>query len=119
MTILVAVTDSDEGAIALDRAIAEAALRGTGLLVANLRLGPLATSAIPAGIDVRVIEREPNLDVAEHVLRLLEENHDSVELLVIGMKRRSPVGKLVLGSVAQRLLLQADVPVLAVKSAEN
>ncbi|WP_328611636.1 universal stress protein [Amycolatopsis sp. NBC_00345] len=116
MAILVAVTDSGEGAVALDRAVAEAALRGTGLIVANLRLGPLR---IPAGLDVEVIERKPNIDVAEHVLQLLDEREGEVELLVIGMKRRSPVGKLVLGSLAQRLLLQAGVPVLAVKTAEN
>jgi nucleotide-binding universal stress UspA family protein len=39
-----------------------------------------------------------------------------VELLVIGMKRRSPVGKAVLGSISQRLLLDAPVAVLAVKT---
>lgn len=118
MAILVAVTDSDEGAVAFDRAVAEAALRGTGLIVANLRLGPVRIP--PAvGVDVDVIEREPSIDVAEHVLRLLSEREGEIELLVIGMKRRSPVGKLVLGSLAQRLLLQADVPVLAVKTAEN
>jgi len=31
------------------------------------------------------------------------------------MKRRSPIGKALLGSLSQRLLLEADVPVLAVK----
>ncbi|WP_344994490.1 universal stress protein, partial [Tsukamurella soli] len=35
--------------------------------------------------------------------------------LVIGVKRRSPLGKAVLGSVSQRLLLHSPIPVLAVK----
>ena len=35
--------------------------------------------------------------------------------LVIGIKRRTPVGKAILGSVSQRLLLNSPVPVLAVK----
>jgi nucleotide-binding universal stress UspA family protein len=38
------------------------------------------------------------------------------DLLVIGARRRSPMGKAFLGSVAQNLILDADVPVLVVKS---
>jgi hypothetical protein len=113
MTVLVAVTDSIEGDLALARGVAEADLRGTTLIVANLRLGPIA-----APPEAKVIERAPNIDVAEHVLKLLDEYAGEVQLLVIGMKRRSPVGKAVLGSIAQRLLLTANVPVLAVKTAD-
>ena len=115
MAILVAVPDSEEGDLALARAVEEAALRRTSLLVANLRLSPLE---LPPGVEAKVLERRPNTDVADHVLTLLDEHAGDVDLLVIGMKRRSPVGKLVLGSVAQRLLLSANVPVLAVKTAD-
>lgn len=41
---------------------------------------------------------------------------EAVDLIVIGVRRRSPVGKLVLGSVSQDILLKADCPVLAVKA---
>ena len=52
-------------------------------------------------------------DVAEKILELAASA--KAELLVIGARRRSPVGKLLLGSVTQTLILQADVPVLVVK----
>jgi nucleotide-binding universal stress UspA family protein len=38
------------------------------------------------------------------------------ELLVVGIHRRSPVGKALLGSNAQRILLNAMCPVLAVRA---
>ncbi|RAF01774.1 universal stress protein, partial [Burkholderia multivorans] len=52
---------------------------------------------------------------AEAVLDELEER-DDIARLVIGMKRRSRVGKALMGSVSQRLLLDSPVPVLAVKA---
>jgi nucleotide-binding universal stress UspA family protein len=42
----------------------------------------------------------------------------NAELLVIGVKHRNPVGKLLLGSVSQRVLLECTKPVLAVKPEE-
>ena len=41
------------------------------------------------------------------------------DLLVIGLRRRSRVGKLVLGSVSQELLLGSSTAVLAVKATET
>ena len=53
------------------------------------------------------------LDVAEELLKIADEV--GAQLLVIGMRHRTPVGKLLMGSVAQRILLDSKVPVLAVK----
>lgn len=53
-------------------------------------------------------------DVAETILRLAQEV--DAQVLVIGARRRSPVGKALLGSVTQNLVLQAEMPVLVVKS---
>nr|MBA2445949.1 universal stress protein [Nocardioidaceae bacterium] len=56
------------------------------------------------------------LDPAEDLINLASEL--SADLIVIGLRRRSPVGKLILGSNAQRILLDAPCPVLAVKASE-
>jgi nucleotide-binding universal stress UspA family protein len=52
--------------------------------------------------------------VAETILDLTGKVE--AELLIIGARRRSPVGKALLGSVTQTLILEVDVPVLVVKS---
>jgi nucleotide-binding universal stress UspA family protein len=52
-------------------------------------------------------------DVAEAILR--EVGSLQPELLVIGARQRSPVGKALLGSVAQTLILDSPVPVLVIK----
>lgn len=39
-----------------------------------------------------------------------------VAQIVVGIRRRSPLGKFVLGSNAQRIIIDARVPVLAVKA---
>jgi nucleotide-binding universal stress UspA family protein len=38
------------------------------------------------------------------------------DLIVIGPRRRSPVGELLMGSSSQQVLLGADCPILAVKA---
>jgi nucleotide-binding universal stress UspA family protein len=53
------------------------------------------------------------VDVGEAIVTLSEGM--SADLLVIGARRRSPVGKALLGSVAQTIILQANIPVLVVK----
>ena len=51
---------------------------------------------------------------AEDLIGVAEE--EAADFIVIGLRRRSPVGKLILGSNAQRILLDASCPVLAVKA---
>ena len=52
-------------------------------------------------------------DVADEVLAVTEEVQP--RLLVVGVRHRTPLGKLIMGSVAQRLILEARCPVVAVK----
>ena len=65
-------------------------------------------------------EELPNARVGRHHAHLIRapaflEALAGADVLVIGVRRRSPVGKLVMGSVAQTILLDADCPVLAVR----
>lgn len=115
MTILVAVPDSPEGVAALHAGISEAERFGTDLLVINLALRPLDQSDLPDTVKIRVVDRtgRDDRDPVEAVLDEIGTN--GAERLVIGVKRRTPVGKALLGSVSQRLLLESPVPVLAVK----
>lgn len=69
------------------------------------------------GIDVELRVETFDQDAATALLHAAKEL--GADLLVIGIRRRSPVGKLVLGSVSQNVLLGADCPVLAVKAAEG
>ncbi|MEJ2884935.1 universal stress protein [Actinomycetospora aeridis] len=110
MTILVAVTDDPQGAAALETARAEGARRRAEVVALNLGAGPLTA---PEG--VTVVDRLLGVEDGDAVLERLEADAD-VDLLVVGVRRRSPIGKAILGDVVQRLLLEADVPVLAVKA---
>jgi nucleotide-binding universal stress UspA family protein len=116
MSIVVAVPDSAEGLRALTVAVAEAELLGTDLVVVNLGLRPLDTGAYG---DLTVLNRSGRSDQnqAEVVLGAITEQRAT--RLVIGMKRRTPVGKALIGSVSQQLLLRSPVPVLAVKLDEE
>jgi nucleotide-binding universal stress UspA family protein len=119
MSVLVAVPDRPEGIAALAAGAAEAQLLDTDLIVVNLALKPLDTSSLPTEVQVKVIERvgKSDRDPTEAVLDEIRD-HD-VSRLVIGIKRRTPVGKAILGSISQRLLLESPVSVLAVKLREG
>ena len=54
-------------------------------------------------------------DVGDAIVKLTDRLRP--DLLVLGARRRSPVGKALLGSVAQTIILEASVPVLVVKTA--
>ena len=130
MAIIVGYVPTPEGVAALEGAIEEAKLRKQRLVVVNSSRGESlvdkrfasgaeweSTSA-PAGRLRRRARTDParreqgrgRPDPQARPRRL------NAELIVIGLRRRTPVGKLLLGSQAQTILLQADCPVLAVKS---
>ena len=71
----------------------------------------LDASGVVYEIEHGIRGREASEEVVEAALRL------KAGLLVIGLRRRTPTGKLITGSTAQRILLDAPCPVLAVKAA--
>jgi nucleotide-binding universal stress UspA family protein len=132
MAVVVGFVPTPEGRAALERAIAECRLRNTRLIVINSGRGgkePDAEAAageegelagIRAELDAAGVKHEirqtvRGLEPAEDLIAVAEET--SADFIVIGLRRRTPVGKLILGSNAQRILLDAPCPVLAVKAA--
>ena len=68
-----------------------------------------------AGVEHEVRQLVRGQEPAEDLIAVAEEV--GADVIVIGLRRRTPVGKLILGSNAQRILLDASCPVLAVKAA--
>jgi nucleotide-binding universal stress UspA family protein len=130
-TVVVGYVPKPEGEAALDAGVREAKLRGSKLIVVNSHRGgnefdgPKAREAeseldaigrrlAESGVDHEVRQLVRGFEPAEDLIGIAESS--GAELLVIGLRRRSPVGKLILGSNAQRVLLDAHCPVLAVKA---
>jgi nucleotide-binding universal stress UspA family protein len=131
--IVVGYVPKPEGEAALRLAGEEAKLRGASLVVVNSHRGgrefdsndSLSTESsldqvrdelTAAGIEHEVRQLVRGLDPAEDLISVAAEV--GADFIIIGLRRRSPVGKLILGSNAQRVLLDAPCPVLAVKAAE-
>ena len=129
--IVVGYSADPFGRSALEYGIAEAKLRQTNLLVINSSSGEAyVDAAFAQQAEIHDVERhladcgvefeltQPvGVDTAEELLKSM--GRDDAELLVIGIRHRSPVGKLLLGSVSQQLLLECPKPVLAVKPEED
>lgn len=118
MTVVVAYADSDEGTAALYAAADECLRRQLPLTVVDLGGTPdpitdVTTRLAGQGYSADVVCTDGAVDTVEEVLRVVAQRH--AELLVIGLRHRTSVGKLILGSAAQRLLLDAACPVLAVR----
>ncbi len=126
--VVVGYVPTPRGRAALGHAVQEARLRGARLVVVNTSRGDALvdeeflqgdalrsfTEELAAtGVPVEVRQPVRGRDVADELAEVTRET--GAELLVIGLRRRSAVGKLLMGSAAQRILLDVDCPVLAVK----
>jgi nucleotide-binding universal stress UspA family protein len=130
MTVLIGYVPTPVGDAALAAGLAEAAIRHTDVVILNSpRRGAtvdpdllgdeaeakLLASASKQGVRARVDHAAHGSDIVATFESLVEST--GADLVVLGLRHRSPVGKLVMGSDAQRLLLELAVPILAVKPA--
>ncbi|MGZ4752505.1 MAG: universal stress protein [Oryzihumus sp.] len=131
MAVVVGYVPTKEGRAALRRAAEECLLRRTRLVVINSNRGGKdldADEATRFDEELRGVQAQLDDVGVEHEVRQLVRGNEPAEdliaaaeeveadFIVIGLRRRTPVGKLILGSNAQRILLDAPCPVLAVKA---
>ena len=133
-SVIVGYVPAPEGAAALAHARREAALFEDRLVIVNVRttgrglghghggedagdeLDAITAELEAAGSDFVLIHPEGDYDPAEEILSAAALNNG--RLIVVGLRHRTPVGKLILGSTAQRVLLEAPCPVLCVKAGQ-
>lgn len=129
MTIIVGYVPTQEGSAALDYAARQAMKSSSRLVIINSArgdalldrryAGPDAVRNVEenlrkAGVEHMVLQPVRGQDAADEVLDAAAQHN--AELIVIGLRKRTPVGKLIMGSTAQRILLEADCPVVAIKA---
>ena len=129
MPVVVGYVRSPYGEAALKAGIEEALLRQTFLVVvltardsgpgeppatAEQQLDALAARLDDAGVEHDIRHFESDLDAPGQILRTAAST--GADLIVIALRPRTPVGKLLLGSTVQQVLLDAPCAVLAVKA---
>ena len=129
MPILTGYVPTPVGEAALEASIEEASRRQLPLVVLNAASGAgnddryyaddetaarLRSRLDESGLDYQLLRSNSSRDTSEEIIGMAADLH--AELIVIGLRQRTPVGKLILGSTAQRVLLDAHCPVLAVKT---
>ena len=134
MAIVVGYVPTPEGRAALETARAEARERQLKLVVVNSHKGgrsfdgddaievdeelaQVRADLESAGVDFEMLTLVRGNDPTDDLIQIAEDR--GAALIVIGLRRRSPIGKLVLGSNAQRILLESECPVLSVKAAKK
>ena len=128
MTVLVGYIPNPLGEATIRAGVEEARRRAEPLVVVNMSrddvlgdahraasddLARVERDVAELGVEVEVVRIEQGSDPATAIVEAAAERGASV--IVIGLRHRTPVGKLIMGSVAQRILIDAACPVLAVK----
>ena len=129
MTVVVGYVPDATGYLAVTEAARQARWRETDVVIVNAVDSAGYTRPTAADeLDLDALAARLDTDGMPHSIRHLDIGDgtasDAVlgvaaevgaELLVVGIRRRSPVGKALLGSNAQRIILNAACPVLTVR----
>ncbi|WP_394213913.1 universal stress protein [Brachybacterium vulturis] len=127
-TVLLAYVPSATSEAAFDFAVQEAHRRGSSLLVLASERAPdprkvrevadqrpLQERLAETGLEFELRTVPGRDDPADDILDAVEQ--DDVGLVVLGIRRRTPIGKILLGSTSQRVAIESPVPVVLVKPA--
>jgi nucleotide-binding universal stress UspA family protein len=128
MSIVLGYVPTSGGAVALELAAQQAILRQTTLIVVNIAIGNNfadVTFADEKELD-EVAQRLTHLGVTHEIRQIIDATDvageilaqaetENAELIVVGLRRSSPLGIVLLGSNAQRIILTAPCPVLSIR----
>src|SRR5699024_5494050 len=122
-TILLAYVPSATSEAALAYAVDEAKRRDASLLVLASERAPdprkargvadrrpLEERLAETGLEFELRTVPKRDDPADDILDAIE--HDDVLMVVLGIRRRTPIGKILLGSTSQRVAIESPVPVV-------
>ncbi|WP_109471680.1 universal stress protein [Ornithinimicrobium cavernae] len=129
--VVLAHSPNQSAGAAFEAAVRQAGWRGARLVILNASTGEslvdphharpsdladMTGRAGEAGVDA-VVEQPIGPDVATIIL----DRADALgaELIVLATRHRSSIGKLIMGSTAQRVLMEADAEVLLVKDTDR
>lgn len=128
MTTVIGHVLTPEGEAARVAGLEEAQRRNAGVVILNSprkgapvdaslaseeQFARLLAQSKDANLEARVLHPTHTAGLAQEVLDIADEVE--AELIVIGLRRRTAVGKFIMGSHAQSIVLQTELPVLAVK----
>ena len=127
MAVVIGFIPDQYGEAALSHGLEEAQRRQTGVVVVNSTKGDALVDKRYLGAEGKVtldqrladsgvayeLRQTMGTDVADEILSVATEV--AADAIVIGIRHRTAVGKLLMGSVAQRVIIDAACPVIAVK----